>query len=68
MLKELVQKADKIPKGWKTTTEWAKEEKLSEPMVRKYLRLGVQSGIIEKQSFRILSYGMIKPVPHYRIK
>lgn len=70
MLKELVMKSsvEKVPKGWMTTVEWAKQEGLGEGSVGLYLRKGVAMGVIEKRSFMVDRSGVVRPVPHYRLK
>lgn len=70
MLKELVSQssADRVPKEWKTTKQWASEENLNCSMTSRYLRDGVALGIIERKMFRIPISGIVRPVPHYRLK
>lgn len=69
MLRELVaEAADKIPDGWKTCAEWAKEEGLQRWMAGRYLGVGVEKGLIEMKMFRIKTGQYVRPVPHYRLK
>lgn len=70
MLKDIVMKSlvQKVPKGWMTTIEWAKQEGLGEGSVGLYLRKGVAMGVIEKKFFMVNRSGVIRPVPHYRVK
>lgn len=58
-----------VPDGWKTAEQWATEWGLRHAQVNKLLRIGVSTGIMEMQKFRVpcpirASY----PTPHYRQK
>lgn len=70
MLKELVSdnSAEVVPKEWKTTREWAKIEKTGLVQTSNYLRRGVALDLIEMKKFRISLSGVVRPVPHYKIK
>lgn len=68
MLKELLAIEDTVPKGWKTAIEWAKLENLSHPSVLRYLRAGVEKGILEKKKFKVIRSGVVIPVPFYKLK
>lgn len=71
-LKELqkeLQETDKVPPGWKTVKQWAKEDGLSVAYTAKLLDLAVIKGRAERHPFRILMpSGMVRTVPHYRRK
>jgi hypothetical protein len=66
MLRELVNRADEIPPGWKTSEEWAVIEKTSQRQVSILLRKGVLLGLLEMKKFRVMR-DVLKPVPHYRL-
>lgn len=72
MLKELCStKPSQVPKGWKTTKQWAKQETGDENkigMIGVYLRKGVMQGVIEMKYFTIKCGSRVMPVPHYKIK
>jgi len=53
-----------IPKGWKSTAEWAKEIGLGEVQTGRYLRSGVKEGLFEKRQFKVGRY----TIDHYKKK
>jgi|GEM_PF-4804180 hypothetical protein len=59
-------KADRIPKKFKTSAEWAAEWELSIPQAFRYLRDGVAQGVMIRQVFRVQTMSnRLFPVPHY---
>jgi len=58
---------DKVPPGFKSATQIAKETGKSETQVRKYLREAVKLGLIEGAKFNVNTGDKLYPVPHYRI-
>lgn len=72
MLRELIiGNGEKVPKGWMTTKQWAKQETGDENkigMMSKYLKIGVERGLIEMKHFTIKTGSRVLPVPHYRLK
>ena len=66
-LRESACKCEEIPKGWKTSMEWAKEFKLSPPQTRRLLRKGLEDGVVEKKGFRSrLENGKVTIKPFYK--
>lgn len=65
-LREAVAKAnppEKVPTGWKTAEEWAKEEGLSRQQAYHLLRVANA----EMRRFRIKTNRGLYPVPHYKL-
>jgi len=60
--------ADTVPPGWFTSRQLAKMLGKSESRMGHVLCLAVLAGRAEKQSFRITSGQVTRPVPHYRLK
>jgi len=69
MLKELLvgNSACVVPKGWKTTKQWADGENVQNCQASVYLRKGLSLGLIEMKKFRVLTGSSVRPVPHYRL-
>ena len=61
---------DEVPKGFKTTNEYAAEWGLKASRTRDILNLGIKDGVVEAKSFRIPTGidGRLYPVPHFREK
>jgi hypothetical protein len=59
---------DAVPSGWFTSRQLAKKLGKSESRMGHVLCLAVLAGRAEKQSFRITSGQVTRPVPHYRLK
>jgi response regulator of citrate/malate metabolism len=59
---------DTVPPGWMTARELAKKLGKAESTMGKLLNRAVLDGRAEKQSFRITSGQVTRPVPHYRLK
>jgi predicted transcriptional regulator len=60
--------ADTVPTGWLDRRDMAERLGTSYSNVGRLLDVGVTSGILERKTFRIVTKGGIKPVPHYREK
>jgi hypothetical protein len=58
---------DTVPPGWLTSRQLAKMLGKSESRMGHVLCLAVLAGRAEKQSFRITSGQVTRPVPHYRL-
>jgi predicted RNA-binding Zn ribbon-like protein len=56
---------DKIPAGWKTAAQWAKQWKLQERQTSHILRAALESGQVRRKLFRTRSGVSLRPVPHY---
>ena len=62
-------KVDKIPEGWKTTAEIARELDVQRSAAGEVIRLLLRSGKAKMRSFKVMTEtGKIRNVPHYRIK
>jgi hypothetical protein len=59
---------DEVPPGWLTARQLAKKLNKPESTMGKLLNHAVVEGRAAKQSFRITSGQVTRPVPHYRIK
>lgn len=57
---------DKVPEGWKTTTQWAKEFGLSNSATKTYLLAGIRAGIVERKKFRAGGKSGTVLTPYYR--
>ena len=62
--------ADEVPKGFKTTIQYASEWGLKASRTRVLLNSGIRDGVVEARSFRIPTGidGKLYPVPHFREK
>lgn len=60
--------ADKVPPGWITARELATKLNKGPSTIGHLLVRAVREGRAEKQSFRIQSGQVTRPVPHYRLK
>lgn len=60
--------AEKVPKGWITTREFASIVKLSPPQANKQMRLLLDKGKAESKKFSIKIGSAVRPIPHYRLK
>lgn len=61
-------RADTVPPGWRTSDQWAAETQRDPCTVGKILRAGVDSGIVERRQFRIVTGRGVCKVWHYRTK
>jgi response regulator of citrate/malate metabolism len=59
---------DEVPPGWMTARELAKKLGKADSTMGKLLNRAVVEGRAAKQSFRITSGQVTRPVPHYRLK
>jgi hypothetical protein len=59
---------DTVPPGWFTSRQLAKKLGKSESRMGHVLCSAVVAGRAEKQSFRITSGQVTRPVPHYRLR
>lgn len=59
---------DAIPKGFKTRAQIQKEFGLRDARMREILRGLIESGVAEKQTFRVQTQDGIHHIPYYRIK
>jgi hypothetical protein len=59
---------DEVPSGWHTARDLAAKLGKPDSTVGKLLNRAVVEGRAEKQSFRITSGQVTRPVPHYRLK
>jgi hypothetical protein len=59
---------DTVPPGWFTSRQLAKKLGKSESRMGHVLCAAVLDGRAEKQSFRITSGQVTRPVPHYRLR
>lgn len=59
---------DEVPPGWHTAKQIAAELGKATPTVGALLCRAVAEGRAERQSFRIRSGQVTRPIPHYRLK
>ncbi len=59
---------DVVPPGWLTATAIADKLNRSRRTIGTMLTAAVTNGKAEKQSFRITSGQVTRPVPHYKLK
>jgi hypothetical protein len=59
---------DTVPPGWMTARELAKKLGKADSTMNHLLVRAVAEGRAERQSFRIVSGQVTRPVPHYRLK
>ncbi len=59
---------DKVPPGWHTSRELCKRLGKSESRMGELLRAACERGACERQAFRVPSGGVMRPVPHYKLK
>lgn len=60
--------SDKVPKGFLTRHEIAKELNRSVDRTDEILRRLIAAKKAEKKLFRVLTGAGVRPVPHYRLK
>jgi hypothetical protein len=60
--------ADKVPPGWITARDLAAKLNKGPSTIGHLLVRAVREGRAEKQSFRITSGQVTRPIPHYRLK
>jgi hypothetical protein len=60
--------SDQVPPGWMTSREIGIKLKKAGSTIGHLLSRAVREGRAEKQSFRITSGQVTRPVPHYRLK
>ena len=56
---------DKIPAGWKTAVQWAKQWKLQQRQTSHILRAALESGQVRRKLFRVRTGVSVRFVPHY---
>jgi hypothetical protein len=59
---------DEVPPGWFTARQLAKKLGKSDARTGHMLGQAVQDGRAERQSFRITTGSVTRPVPHYRLR
>lgn len=64
---------DGVPDGWMTCRDIAELQRArgvaaSESTVYRKLKMLADLGRVERREFRVLSGGVVRPVPHYRVK
>jgi len=57
--------ADKVPEGHHTVGEWAEKWNLKRAQTERLISAGVKSGIMARVTYRAMSTGGIRNVPHY---
>ena len=62
---DFLPRPDKIPPGWKTTAQWAKQWKLQHRHTSRILGGAVAAGDVRCKSYRIRTGSIVRPVPHY---
>ncbi len=64
------ERADDVPKGWVTVTAFQsmRQPPCSPATANRDMRALVNSGRAERKMFRVERGGVIRPVPHYRLK
>jgi hypothetical protein len=60
--------ADEVPRGWMTARALATKLKKGNSTMNHLLVRAVAEGRAERQSFRIVSGQVTRPVPHYKLK
>jgi response regulator of citrate/malate metabolism len=63
-----IRRAEKVPKGYKTTQQIADECGRSRAQTARLLLVGVRNGEVECKNFVITTGQVTRPVPHYRMK
>lgn len=64
----ILAKPDKVPKGWKTVAQIAKETGKGEDRARKIVCNLRKQGLVEVRKFTVLHETGTFRIPHYRIK
>ena len=60
-------KEEKVPPGWFTVEQVAREQKFSTQFIYRIFRRAIKAGILEQKQFRIVNGNRgIYPVWHYR--
>lgn len=59
---------DKVPPGWHTSRELRQRLGKSESRMHELLRAAVDAGKCERKEYRVISGGVTRPVPHYKLK
>ena len=59
-------RADKVPRGFRTTEQWMVSEQKGSSQMLRILRAGIAMGIVERASFRIQTSRGLFPTNHYR--
>lgn len=59
---------DRVPEGWKTVEQMAKELGMSYSHTGKLLRSAMKEGKVERRMFRITIGSFARPVAHYKVK
>lgn len=61
-----IETVDKVPPGWKTKREIAKETGFSPKYIEQLLRASVEAGKIQRKTFKIQVGEFTRVVPHYK--
>jgi predicted transcriptional regulator len=59
-------KADKVPLGWKTSSELATEWHISQSGAMKRVAAMCKAGLAERKTFFIVIDGVRRWIPHYK--
>jgi hypothetical protein len=62
------QTPDVVPPGWKTVKQLAAQLGRAETSVARMLRTSAEQGLVEVQSFSVVTGQRRYPTPHYRLK
>lgn len=69
LIKAINKSAEQPEKGFFTRKEFEIKWQLTSSRITGLLSQGLNSGVIEKRTYKIANInGIIKPIPHYRIK
>ncbi len=61
-------RADVVPADWITVNDWGAKARRSPATASRDIRLLFSIGQAEKKMFRVERNGVVRPVPHYRLK
>lgn len=59
---------DLVPKGWLTRKQISERLGKSLPTAQRHTNFLISAGKAERKMFRVECNGIIRPVPHYRLK
>ena len=65
VLAEIHKTAQKPDKGFYMTSYWCKRWNLTDAQTLCYIRKAVESGILEKRVFRVVTHGRLQMMAHY---
>ena len=67
-LADLRRQPDQVPRGWKTSAQWAKAWRCSNSHAQHTLTAALNERTVRRRLFRVKTASGVRPVPHYAAK